>query len=225
MTVHVIHSRGGKIGAGTETSAADSRVGRGSRAFEANYPNRPQYGRGLHRQLVGCGRADPAPFGHFRCRPVSPSHYLPGDGLLSRHAHRIAHFRMFAMRDNWERNDQVWEDGTVLSSGRDWRSLVHQAYYYTWCPAALRTLAPGLHSPVPYHSPFQQALRRRILDCIDDHCDDDPVPAMAAAYQLPSVLAERDCTALMTHARQMMDKAAQAELRIPAAGRNALDRH
>lgn len=62
--------------------------------------------------------------------------YQAFDKVLSAYKDRIGHFRMFAMRDNHERDDQVWGDDTDLQDGRDWRSIVY--------PSSLLYLVSGI---------------------------------------------------------------------------------
>ena len=56
--------------------------------------------------------------------------------MLSKHAHRIRRFRMFAMSDELERNDQVWRADEALPNGRDWRRFIY--------PSSLLYLVSGL---------------------------------------------------------------------------------
>jgi hypothetical protein len=58
------------------------------------------------------------------------------DTTLAEYKDRIGHFRMFAMRDSLERNDQIWGDDTALPTGRDWRSIVY--------PSSLLYLVSGI---------------------------------------------------------------------------------
>lgn len=58
------------------------------------------------------------------------------DRTLNKYARRIGYFRMFAMRDALEREDQIWGDDQALESGRDWRRLVY--------PSSLLYLVSGI---------------------------------------------------------------------------------
>jgi hypothetical protein len=62
--------------------------------------------------------------------------YETFDRTLTKHKHRIGQFRMFAMRDQLERDDQVWGDDTELDAGKDWRRLVY--------PSSLLYLVSGI---------------------------------------------------------------------------------
>jgi hypothetical protein len=58
-----------------------------------------------------------------------------------------------------------------------------------WGLDAWRNVRDGMSMPVPGHSPFQQALRRRILDCLVEDETDNPVDALAATFGLTPKLA------------------------------------
>lgn len=58
------------------------------------------------------------------------------DKTLTSHASRIANFRMFAMRDELERDDQVWGEDESLQDGRDWRRFIY--------PSSLLYLVSGV---------------------------------------------------------------------------------
>lgn len=62
--------------------------------------------------------------------------YQAFDSMLTKYKDRIGHFRMFAMRDSLERDDQLWGDDTELEDGRDWRSIVY--------PSSLLYLVSGI---------------------------------------------------------------------------------
>lgn len=62
--------------------------------------------------------------------------YRAFDALLSKSKDRIGNFRMFAMRDEFERIDQVWGSDGDVDGGRDWRSIVY--------PSSLLYLVSGV---------------------------------------------------------------------------------
>lgn len=62
--------------------------------------------------------------------------YESFDRALTKYKHRIGQFRMFAMRDQLERDDQIWGDDTELKDGQDWRRLVY--------PSSLLYLVSGI---------------------------------------------------------------------------------
>jgi hypothetical protein len=55
---------------------------------------------------------------------------------LGKHKSRIRNFRMFAMKDEWEREDQVWGDDHALDEGRDLRRYIY--------PSSLLYLVSGI---------------------------------------------------------------------------------
>lgn len=57
-------------------------------------------------------------------------------GVLERHGDRIANFRMFCMRDEHERRDQVIGDDTGLDGGQDWKRFAY--------PSSLLYLVSGV---------------------------------------------------------------------------------
>ena len=56
--------------------------------------------------------------------------------MLSQHEGRIRTFRMFAMSDALERDDQVWGDDSALPRGQDWRRFIY--------PSSLLYLVSGI---------------------------------------------------------------------------------
>jgi pimeloyl-ACP methyl ester carboxylesterase len=62
--------------------------------------------------------------------------YARFDAMLSRHAQRIRTFRMFAMSDALERDDQVWGSDDNLAGGQDWRRFIY--------PSSLLYLVSGI---------------------------------------------------------------------------------
>jgi hypothetical protein len=75
-----------------------------------------------------------------------------------------------------------------------------------WDLATWKAVAGGLRKPIPSHSPFEQALRRRILDFIEDQCAEDPVPALAKAFGLPRDVAVRSYAQLFAYAKCEAEK-------------------
>jgi predicted alpha/beta hydrolase family esterase len=55
---------------------------------------------------------------------------------LRRNSNHIGRFRMFAMRDSFERDDQVWGQDDELPDGRDWRRFIY--------PSSLLYLVSGI---------------------------------------------------------------------------------
>lgn len=58
------------------------------------------------------------------------------DQTVRQHGHRIGHFRMFAMADRFERDDQVWGSDDELGDSKDWRRYVY--------PSSLLYLVSGI---------------------------------------------------------------------------------
>jgi hypothetical protein len=56
--------------------------------------------------------------------------------MLQEHSDRVGRFRMFAMRDELERDDQVWGQDDDLSGGQDWRRFIY--------PSSLLYLVSGI---------------------------------------------------------------------------------
>jgi len=58
------------------------------------------------------------------------------DRTVTQYGSRIGQFRMFCMRDELERDDQVWGDDSELAHGMDWRRFVY--------PSSLLYLVSGI---------------------------------------------------------------------------------
>lgn len=58
------------------------------------------------------------------------------DQTVRQHGHHIGHFRMFAMADRFERDDQVWGSDEELGNSKDWRRYVY--------PSSLLYLVSGI---------------------------------------------------------------------------------
>ncbi len=56
--------------------------------------------------------------------------------MLREHSDRVGKFRMFAMRDELERDDQVWGQDNDLPGGQDWRRFIY--------PSSLLYLVSGI---------------------------------------------------------------------------------
>jgi hypothetical protein len=56
--------------------------------------------------------------------------------MLSVNSSRVGRFRMFAMRDSLEREDQVWGQDEELQGGQDWRRFIY--------PSSLLYLVSGI---------------------------------------------------------------------------------
>ena len=79
-------------------------------------------------------------------------------------------------------------------------------------PDLWRKIRDGLRQPHPDHTPFQQALRRRVLDLLDAAEDDDlDIPELAQQFGLSAAAAWRACRQVYTMARRAHEEAVRAD--------------
>lgn len=79
-------------------------------------------------------------------------------------------------------------------------------------PELWRKIRDGLRRPNPDHTPFQQALRRRILDLLDSAEDGDlDIPELAQQFGLSAAAAWRACRQVYTMARRAHEEAVRVD--------------
>jgi hypothetical protein len=99
------------------------------------------------------------------------------DQTVSTLGHRIDHFRMFCMRDELERDDQVWGEDDELDAGQDWRRFVY--------PSSLLYLVSGILESAPgkdgelADAPDMPLLGMERYLARDDVYGEDAFPAVA----------------------------------------------